>query len=146
MKKFNLLLIALLVLTILTVAGYIYFLQMDSANAKLKNEIRQLQQLKGDVQEAVVAPMGTKALLEKKSEYQELLQTYELKAKIGIKKNTLEIDGKIRSSQDYMMLKRLLAMIKSDQATLENVCIGQGCNEHQYGFVLRFSPFVLKYE
>jgi Tfp pilus assembly protein PilN len=145
MKKFNLVLVLLTLLFFASVGGYIYFLEGLSQTKKLQSEIASLQRIKENIQKPVIQKADFNELSLKESEYKEILQKLGLNANISIEQTSIKISGAISDTYSYMMVKRMLAIVKNDSVTLENLCMGVGCNEYEYGFFVKFEPYVLKY-
>ncbi len=145
MKKYNLLILFILLLCLGGVGGYFYLLDLIYENKVTEEKITSLKQLKQKVQEPIVVKADTKYLEQKRAEYEEILQKLELPGRVEIKDRFILINGAIESSYSYMMLKRLLNIVKNDNAKLESMCIGANCNEHKYGFFIKIAPYILKF-
>lgn len=145
MKKINIIIVLIFVITLFSVGSYIYFIDSLSKTKQIKQEIASLQQIKQNIQKPIIQKATPTQMAAKKAEYEAILEKVELIASVESNNGVLVIDGAITDTYSYMMLKRVLNIIKNDTLKVQNLCMGAGCNGYEYGFFVELEPFVLNY-
>lgn len=146
MKKYNLLILFLFLLSLVGVGGYIYFLDVIYDNKIVDTKIVDLKNLEKRAQQPIVSKISQKELILKQKEYEDILYELELEGKILVDNQTIVLTGSIEKSHSYTMLKKLLGIIKNDSVKLESMCIGLDCNEYKFGFFIKITPLVLNFQ
>ena len=145
MKKINIIFVLIFLLTIGAIGSYIYFIDSLSQTKQIKQEIVSLQHIKQNIQKPIIQKVTSTQMAAKKAEYEAILERVELIASVESNNGVLVIDGAITDTYSYMMLKRVLNIIKNDTLKVQKLCMGAGCNEYEYGFFVELEPFVLSY-
>lgn len=143
MKKYSIIALFILVLITISVSTYFFFLNIVHDNKVASEELKTLQALKNAVHTPVAEYLSGADLNAKRESYSTTLDELGIKGECRIEKGILVIEGVIEDTTSYILLKRLLAVIKSDDVTLVSSCIGKGCVAHPYGYKILIRPYKL---
>lgn len=146
MKKYNLLILFLFLLSVIGVGGYIYFLDVIHDSKIVDKKVIDLKRLEKKAQRPIVSKLSQKELILKQKEYEDTLYELELEGKVSVDNQMIVLTGSIEKSHSYTMLKKLLGIIKNDSVKLESMCVGQGCNQYKFGFLIKITPLVLNFQ
>jgi len=144
MRKYNLAIVFILILLTISVSAYFFYLDIIYKDKIIKNDVKQLSALNNLAKKSIIKYADKKEMLKKTTEYNQIIQELNLDAIASKKKNEIIIQGTIHNNLSYILLKRLLNIIKNDEVTLISTCIGQKCTKDNYGFLIRFRPYLLK--
>lgn len=144
MRKYSLVGLFVVVLIAILVATYFYFLDIVYENKTVAEEVKTFSALKTAVEQPVAVYAEGDALRTKNDQYEALLLEFGLDATVTIDKQKLIIQGGIHDTYSYLLLKRLLDVVKNDDVELVSSCIGQGCTQDEFGFMITIHPYVLK--
>ncbi|MFY9141320.1 hypothetical protein [Sulfuricurvum sp.] len=145
MKKYSIIALFILVLITIAVSTYFFFLNIVHDNKVVNEEVQALQTLKNAVNIPLVEYISANELKAKQESYSMFLDELGIKGTCRVEKEYLVIDGVIENSTSYILLKRLLAVIKSDNVTMQSSCIGKGCGPHPYGYKITIRPYRLNF-
>lgn len=143
MKKYSLVALFIVILITILVSTYFYFLEIVYENKTVVQEVQTFSALKTAVEQPVAVYAPDEVLRTKNDQYDALLQELQLDATISIDQQKLIIKGGIHDTTSYLLLKRLLDVVKNDDVELVNSCIGKGCSSDEYGFSITIHPYVL---
>ena len=144
MKKYNLTILFILILVTISVSSYFYYLDVIYRDKLVKKDVEALYQLKRAAGKSIVTYATAEEVVTKTAEYNEILRELNLEATAENKENTVLIQGTIHNGYSYILLKKLLNIIKSDEVNLINTCIGKECTGDNYGFLISIKPYSLK--
>lgn len=144
MKKHNITILFILILIIGSVFGYFFYLDKIYENKFITKNIVSIKELKKTADRPILAYADTKELDAKVKEYNDIIIELNLDAIAEIKKNTIVIKGAINSNYSYVVLKKLLDLIKNDEVNLLSLCMGKNCTKDNYGFLIKIRPYALK--
>ena len=144
MRKYNLAIVFILILLTISVSAYFFYLDIIYKDKIIKNDVKQLSALNSIAKKSIIQYTDKKEMIKKVSEYNQIIQELNLDAIASQKKDELIIEGAIHNNLSYILLKKLLNIIKNDEVTLTNTCIGQNCTKDNYGFIIKFRPYLLK--
>jgi len=144
MKKYSLVGLFVVILVTILVATYFYFLEIVYENKTVAEEVKTFSALKTAVEQPVAVYAEGDILRTKNDQYDALIQELGMEAEVKIDKKKLIIQGGIHDTYSYLLLKRLLDVVKNDDVELVNSCIGQGCTGDEFGFLITLHPYVLK--
>ena len=144
MKKYSLVGFFIIVLITILIAAYFYFLNIVYEDKTVAEEVKTFSALKTAVEQPVAVYAEGEVLRTKNDQYKAMLQELGMEADVTIDKNKLTIQGGIHDTYSYLLLKRLLDVVKNDDVELVSSCIGQGCTGDNYGFAITVHPYVLK--
>jgi len=144
MKKYNLVILFVLILITISVSTYFVYLDVIYRDKLVKKDVESLYKLKRVASKPIVQYANAKELQGKSDEYNEIIQELNLDAIARSDKTTIVIMGVIHNSYAYTLLKRLLNIIKNDNVNLINACIGKECTKDNYGFLIKIKPYSLK--
>lgn len=144
MRKYSLVGLFVVILIAILVATYFYFLEIVYENKTVAEEVKTFSALKTAVEQPVAVYAEGDILRTKNDQYEELLQEFGLEAKVTINQQKLIIQGGIHDTYSYLLLKRLLDVVKNDDVKLVSSCIGQGCTGDEFGFSITIHPYELK--
>ena len=122
---------------------YFFFLDIVFDNKVLNQELQSLQELKSKVEQPIILPINKEELLKRQENYTTILEELGVRGICTIEENKLILEGTIRDSASYLLLKRLLGIIKNDEVTLIKSCVGQGCTKSAYGYKIEIRPYKL---
>lgn len=144
MRKYNIAVVFILILLTISISTYFFYLDIIYKNKFVKHNVQELSNLK-NIATMPILKYANKQELEKKTlEYNQIIQELNLNAIAQAQKNDLVIKGTIHNSLSYVLLKRLLNIIKNDEVNLISTCIGKECTKDDYGFLIKFRPYLLK--
>lgn len=143
MKKYSIIALFIVVLITISLSTYFFFLDIVYDNKVATEELKALQELKRKVESPMVRYANGSELKQKEQSYDAILEEFGIRGECRIEQDTLVIEGVIGSSESYLLLKRLLGVIKNDNVTLLSSCIGKGCVQYPYGYKIVFRPYVL---
>lgn len=144
MRKYNIAIVFILILLTISISTYFFYLDIIYKNKFVKHNVQELSNLK-NIATMPILKYANKQELEKKTlEYNQIIQELNLNAIAQAQKNDLVIKGTIHNSLSYVLLKRLLNIIKNDEVNLISTCIGKECTKDDYGFLIKFRPYLLK--
>lgn len=144
MKKYSLVGLFVVILLTILVATYFYFLDIVYEDKTVAEEVKTFSALKTAVEQPVAVYAEGDVLRTKNDQYKALLQELGMEADVTINKEKLTIQGGIHDTYSYLLLKRLLDVVKNDDVELVSSCIGQGCTGDEFGFSITVHPYVLK--
>lgn len=144
MKKYSLVGLFVVILLTILVATYFYFLDIVYENKTVAEEVKTFSALKTAVEQPVAVYAKGDVLRTKNDQYKALIQELGMEADVTINKEKLTIQGGIHDTYSYLLLKRLLDVVKNDDVELVSSCIGQGCTGDEFGFSITVHPYVLK--
>ena len=144
MKKYSFVGLFVVILLTILVATYFYFLNIVYEDKTVAEEVKTFSALKTAVEQPVAAYAKGDVLRAKNDQYKAMLQELGMEADVMIDKEKLTIQGGIHDTYSYLLLKRLLDVVKNDNVELVSSCIGQGCTGDDFGFSITVRPYVLK--
>ena len=144
MKKYSLVALFVVILVAILVAAYFYFLNIVYEDKAVAEEVKTFSALKTAVEQPVAVYAKSDVLRAKNDQYKAMLQELGMEADVTINQDKLTIQGGIHDTYSYLLLKRLLDVVKNDDVELVSSCIGQGCTGDEYGFSITVHPYVLK--
>jgi hypothetical protein len=144
MRKYSLVGLFVVILITILVATYFYFLEIVYENKTVAEEVKTFSALKTAVEQPVAVYAEADVLRTKNDQYDALLQELGMEAELSINQQKLTIQGGIHDTYSYLLLKRLLDVVKNDDVELVSSCIGQGCTGDEFGFSITIHPYVLK--
>lgn len=144
MKHYNTAIVFILILLTVSVSSYFYYLDIIYKDKLINVDIKSLNELKDVVKQPIIAYANEKELEAKAFEYNQIISELNINASAQTVNQHIIIKGNIDDSISYVLLKRLLNIIKNDSVNLVEACIGESCNDVEYGFVIKFQPYILK--
>lgn len=144
MKKYNLVVLFILILITISISSYFFYLDIIFEDKLVKKNVESLYKLKRAATKPILSYANAEELEEKTAEYNEIIIELNLDAIALAQKGMLIIRGSIRDSYSYVILKKLLNLIKNDEVKLISACIGKECTEDAYGFLIKIKPYSLK--
>lgn len=144
MKKYNIITLFILILITISISSYFFYLDIIYKDKIVKTDVNSLYDLKRIAGKPIVSYANKTELEEKVFAYNEIILELNIDAIAVAQKNTIEIRGAIHNSFSYVLLKRLLNIIKNDEVNLISTCIGKKCTQDNYGFLIKMRPYVLK--
>jgi len=144
MKKYNLVILFILILITISVSTYFLYLDIIYKDKLVKKDVESLYELKRIASKPIVVYANADELEDKVLEYNEIIQELNLDAQAQTQKTFILIQGVIHNTYSYILLKRLLDIIKNDNVNLLDVCIGRECTKDNYGFIIKIKPYSLK--
>ena len=145
MKKYSVVALFIVVLITIAVSSYFFFLDITHDNKLVKEEVDALQSLKSTINTPVAEYLTNNDLQAKSAEYRDILEELGIKGSCHTEKEVLIIEGVIEDSESYVLMKRLLAVVKNDNVTLLASCIGKGCVSSDYGYKIIIRPYRLNF-
>jgi len=145
MKKYSVVALFIVVLITIALSSYFFFLDITHDNKLVKEEVDALQSLKNTINTPVAEYLSNNDLQAKSAEYGDILEELGIKGTCHTEKEFLIIEGVIEDSESYVLMKRLLAVVKNDSVTLINSCIGKGCVPSDYGYKITIRPYKLNF-
>jgi len=143
MKKYSLVALFIVILMTILVSTYFYFLDIVYEDKTVAEEVKTFSALKTAVEQPVAVYAQDEVLRAKNDQYDSLIQELNMDAKVSIEKEKLIIQGGIHETYSYLLLKRLLDVVKHDDVELVSSCIGKGCTADEFGFSITIHPYVL---
>jgi len=143
MKKYSLVGLFVVILLTILVSAYFYFLNVVYEDKTVAEEVKTFSALKTAVEQPVAVYAEDDVLHTKNDQYNAMLQELGMEAEVKIDQKKLIIQGGIHDTYSYLLLKRLLDVVKNDDVELVSSCIGQGCTGDEFGFSITIHPYVL---
>ena len=144
MKKYNFVILFILILITISVSTYFFYLDIIYRDKLVKKDVESLYKLKRVASKPIVQYLSPLEVKSKNDEYNEIIQELNLDAVATHDKSIITIMGVIHNSYAYILLKKLLNIIKNDNVNLINACIGKECTKDNYGFLIKIKPYSLK--
>lgn len=144
MKKYNLVILFILILITISVSSYFFYLDIIYKDKLVKQDVQSLYNLKRAAGRPIAVFANKQELEVKMQEYNQIIIELNLDAIAKVQQNSIVINGAIHNGFSYILLKRLLDVIKNDQINLTSACIGKNCTDNNYGFLLKMRPYTLK--
>lgn len=144
MKQYNLVILFILILITISVSSYFFYLDIIYKDKLVKKDVESLYDLKRIAGKPIVVFANSAELDEKIFEYNQIIQELNIDAIAETQKDIIVIRGAIHNSFSYILLKRLLDIIKNDEVNLVSACIGKECTDNDYGFLIKIKPYLLK--
>jgi DNA modification methylase len=110
----------------------------------VKQDVESLYDLKRVASKPIISYADTSELNLKEVEYNQVVHELNIDAIAKAEQNIIVIRGAIHDSFSYVLLKRLLNIIKNDEVNLISACIGKECTKDAYGFLIKIRPYSLK--
>ncbi len=146
MKKYNLIVIFILILITIGVSSYFYFLDIVYKDKVVKSSVDTLNEFKSIASNEIIKFADDYDLGLKNDEYNEIISELNIEAYSQIDGKSLKVVGVLNTAFSYVLMKKLLNIIKNDDVKIENVCIGTQCSEESYSFVVKFRPYALNFK
>jgi len=144
MKQYNLSILFILILLTISVSSYFFYLDIIYKDKLIKNDVGSLYDLKRIAGKPIVVFSNEQEIQEKTFDYNQIIQELNLDAIAEAKRDGIAIKGEIHNTFSYVLLKRLLNIIKNDEVNLISSCIGMECTDNNYGFLIEIKPYLLK--
>jgi len=144
MRKYNLTILFILVLITISVSSYFFYLDIIYKDKLVQKDVESLYSLKRTASKPIMVYSTAEELSAKVLEYNEIIVELNIDAIAEVDKSIIVIRGAIHDNLSYIILKRLLDIIKNDDVNLVSMCVGTECTEDNYGFLLKFKPYTLK--
>ena len=134
----------IVILLTISVSSYFFYLDIIYKDKIVKENVEELYTLKKTAGRPVIEYSTKKEVEKKNFNYNQIIKELNLDAMAIADKQTITINGIIHNNYSYMLLKRLLNIIKNDEVNLISSCIGKECTKDEYGFVIKIRPYLLK--
>jgi len=144
MKQYNLVILFILILITISVSSYFFYLDIIYKDKLVKKDVESLYNLKRIAGKPIVQYANATELKEKVFNYNQIIQELNIDAKAKAQSNLIVIRGAIHNSFSYILLKRLLNIVKNDEVNLITTCIGKECTKENFGFMIEIRPYLLK--
>ena len=144
MKQYNLVILFVLILITISVSTYFFYLDIIYKDKLVKTDVNSLYDLKRIAGKPVVQYANKVELEEKIVEYNQIIMELNIDAIAEASGTNIAIKGAIHNSFSYILLKRLLNIVKNDEVNLISTCVGKECTTDAYGFSIKFRPYLLK--
>lgn len=144
MKQYNLIILFILILITLSVSSYFFYLDIIYKDKLVKKDVESLYDLKRIAGKPIVAYANAAELEGKVFDYNEIIQELNIDAIAEVDSSFIIVRGEIHNNYSYILLKRLLNIIKNDEVNLMTACVGKECTDNDYGFLIKFRPYMLK--
>lgn len=144
MKKYNIVLLFILILITISVSSYFFYLDIIYEDKLIKKDVKELYNLKRSAGRPIAMYANPNELEVKVDEYNQVIIELNLDAIAKRENNIITINGEIHNGFSYILLKRLLDFIKNDEVNLISSCIGKECTDNNYGFFIKIRPYTLK--
>jgi len=144
MKKYNVIILFILILITISVSSYFFYLDTIYRDKLVKKDVESLYELKRVANKPIIVYANEVELESKMKEYNAIIQELNLDAIAQRDTKRITIEGVIHNSYSYILLKKLLNVIKNDEVTLLSSCIGVECTKDAYGFLITLKPYSLK--
>ena len=125
MKQYNLAIIFILILLTISISSYFFYLDIIYKDKVVKKDVESLYDLKRIAGKPIVVYANAQELQEKVFKYNQIIQELNIDAIAEGKKDIITINGAIHNSFSYILLKRLLNIIKNDEVNLISACVGK---------------------
>ena len=144
MKQYNLVIIFVLILITISVSTYFFYLDIIYKDKLVKKDVESLYNLKRIAGKPIVEFANKEELEEKVYQYNQIIMELNIDAIAEKDRTIVVIKGEIHNSFNYILLKRLLNIVKNDEVNLISTCVGKECTKDNYGFLIKFRPYLLK--
>ena len=144
MKQYNLVILFILILITISVSSYFFYLDIIYKDKVVKSNVKSLYDLKRIAGKPIVQYANKAELEDKVLEYNQIIMELNIDAMAQADKSIIIIKGAIHNSFSYILLKKLLNIVKNDEVNLISVCVGKECTEDNYGFSIKIRPYLLK--
>ena len=144
MKKYNITILFILILVTISVSSYFYYLDVIYKDKLVNKNVQSLYKLKRAASKPIMTYATPEELTAKTAEYNEILRELNLEASAVSNEGFILLQGTIHNGYSYILLKKLLNIIKNDEVNLINTCIGKECTIENYGFSISIKPYSLK--
>ncbi|MDA7818010.1 hypothetical protein N9A28_07455 [Sulfurimonas sp.] len=144
MKQYNLVILFILILITISISSYFFYLDIIYKDKLVKKDVESLYDLKRIAGKPIVQYANKDEIQEKALEYNQIITELNLDAIAEVDRTIIIVKGAIHNSFSYILLKKLLNIIKNDEVNLIKVCVGKECTEDNYGFSIKFRPYLLK--
>ncbi|MDF1881470.1 hypothetical protein JHD50_09180 [Sulfurimonas sp. MAG313] len=144
MRKYNFIILFILILITISISTYFFYLDIIYRDKLVKKDVEALYSLKRAAGKPIVQYSSAQELELKKDEYNEIILELNLDAVATHDKSNIVLSGVIHNSYSYILLKKLLHIVKNDNVNLILVCIGKECTNDIYGFLIKIKPYSLK--
>jgi len=144
MKQYNLVILFVLILITISVSTYFFYLDIIYKDKLVKSDVNSLYNLKRIAGKPVVVYANKKELKEKVELYNEIIMELNIDAIAEASGSNIVIKGAIHNSFSYILLKRLLNIVKNDEVNMLSTCVGKECTKDSYGFLIKIRPYLLK--
>lgn len=144
MKQYNLVFLFILILITISVSSYFFYLDIMYKDKLVKDDVESLYNLKRIAGKPIVLYANKAELEEKVFEYNQIITELNIDAIAQADKTIIVINGAIHNSFSYILLKKLLNIIKNDEVNLISACVGKECTDDDYGFLIKIRPYLLK--
>ena len=106
MKKYNLVLLFILILITISVSSYFFYLDIMYKDKIVKKDVQSLYNLKREAGRPIAVFANAKELGEKTDLYNQMIIELNLDAIATVDKQTMIINGQIHNGFSYVLLKR----------------------------------------
>ena len=144
MKKYNIVLLFILILITISISTYFFYLDIMYKDKLIKKDVESLYELKRTAGKPIVVYASLDEVEQKAFTYNQIIIELNLDAAARPNKAFVVIRGVIHNSYSYILLKRLLNIIKNDEVNLISACIGKECTQEDYGFLIKLRPYTLQ--
>jgi len=144
MKQYNLVIVFVLILITISVSTYFFYLDIIYKDKLVKKDVESLYNLKRIAGKPIVEFANKEELEEKVYQYNQIIMELNIDAIAEKDRTMVVIKGAIHNSFNYILLKRLLNIVKNDEVNLISTCVGKECTKDNYGFLIKFRPYLLK--
>lgn len=144
MKQYNLIILFILILITISVSSYFFYLDIIYKDKLVKKDVESLYDLKRIAGKPIVVFADATEIEEKVFNYNEIIQELNIDAIAETAKDGIVIRGEIHNNYSYILIKRLLDIIKNDEVNLISACVGKECTDNDYGFLIKIKPYLLK--
>lgn len=144
MKKYNYIILFVLVLITVSVSSYFFYLDIMYKDKLVKQDVQSLYSLKRVAGRPIVEFVNAEDLADKVKEYNDMIVELNLDAIATVDGSNMKINGQIHNGFSYLLLKRLFDIIKNDEVKLLYSCVGKECTDNEYGFLMKIKPYTLK--
>ena len=144
MKQYNFIILFVLILITISVSSYFFYLDIIYKDKIVRTDVKSLYDLKRIAGKPIVEYADSVELEEKVFEYNQIIIELNIDAIAEIEKNIIVIRGAIHNNFSYILIKRLLNVIKNDEVNLLATCLGKECTEDNFGFLIQIRPYLLK--
>ena len=144
MRKYNIVLLFILILITISVSTYFFYLDIMYEDKLVKKDVESLYELNRAAGRPIVVFSNKDEVAKKVLSYNQIIIELNLDAIAKAQDKGIVISGIIHNTFSYILLKRLLNIIKNDEVNLVSTCIGKGCVKEDYGFLIQIRPYSLK--
>ncbi len=118
MKKYNIVLLFILILITISISTYFFYLDIIYEDKLVKKDVESLYALKRAAGKPIVVYANIDEVEQKVFSYNQIIVELNLDAMASQEKAFVVIRGAIHNSYSYILLKRLLNIIKNDEVNL----------------------------